>query len=146
MANKSGFTWTVPPSNIAQGVAGYAARCEVALHAIASKWGQEVQDQARVNASWEDRTGNARSGLFYAVDGLGLGEVVGDISAGARSLMRETEEIKGDKDTLVIVVAHTVFYGKFLELSRGGKYAIILSTIEKNLPRLEQMVQQVFKG
>jgi hypothetical protein len=146
MADKSGFVWVQPPSNIAKGVADYAHRCEAALYAIASKWGQDVQNETRINAAWEDRTGNARSGLFYAVDGLGMGEVVGDISAGARSLMRETEEVKGDKNTLVIVVAHTVFYGKFLELSRGGKYAIILSTIEKNLPRLEQMVQQVFKG
>lgn len=141
MANKSGFVWVQPPSNIAKGVADYAAKCEVALYAIASKWGQDVQNETRINAAWEDRTGNARSGLFYAVDGLGMGEVVGDISAGARSLMRETEEVKGDKNTLVIVVAHTVFYGKYLELARGGKYAIILSTIEKNLPRLEQMVQ-----
>lgn len=146
MADKSGFVWVQPPENIAKGIVDYGYKVEIALHAIASKWGQDVQNEVRINAAWEDRTGNARSGLFYAVDGLGMGEVVGDISAGARSLMKETEEVKGDQNTLVIVVAHTVFYGKYLELSRGGKYAIILSTIEKNLPRLEQMVKQVFKG
>jgi hypothetical protein len=43
-------------------------------------------------------------------------------------------------------LAHTVFYGKYLELSNGGKYAIVMSTLEGNLPKLERMVQEVFSG
>ncbi len=138
--------WVQPPSNISKGIEGYARKVEAALYAIAGKWGQEVQDEARQNAVWEDRTGHARSGLFYAVDGLGQGTMIGEISAGAKALMQETSVEAGNDGTLVIVVSHTVFYGKFLELSNGGRYAIIMSTIENNLPRLEQLVQRVFQG
>jgi hypothetical protein len=140
----SGFVWVQPPSNISKGIAGYARKAEAALYAIAGKWGQDVQDQARQDAIWEDRTGNARSGLFYAVDGMGYGTMVGEISAGAKALMKETSVEEGSENTLVIVVSHTVFYGKFLELSNGGRYAIIMSTIENNLPRLESQVKRIF--
>jgi hypothetical protein len=52
----------------------------------------------------------------------------------------------GSNDTLIITLGHTVFYGKFLELSNGGRYAIIMSTIESNLPNLERLLQEVFRG
>jgi hypothetical protein len=142
----SGFVWVQPPSNISKGVADYGHKIEAALYAIAGKWGQDVQDDARQAARWTDRTGNARSGIFYAVDGFGMGTVIGQISPEAKTLMKETSVEEGSSKTLVIVVSHTVFYGKFLELANGGKYAIIMSTIEKNLSRLEKLVQEVFKG
>jgi hypothetical protein len=142
----SGFVWVEPPSNISKGIEDYAHRIEAGLYAIAGKWGQEVQDEARQNATWEDRTGNARSGIFYAVDGFGLGTLIGEASPASKALKTETSEEAGSDHVLVIVVSHTVFYGKFLELSNGGKYAIIMSTIESNLPRLEQLVQRIFQG
>lgn len=141
----SGFVWVQPPSNISRGIEDYGRKVEAALYAIAGKWGQEVQDEARQKAGWVDRTGNARSGIFYAVDGMGMGTMIGEISAGAKALMKETSLEAGSEHVLVIAVSHTVFYGKFLELSNGGRYAIIMSTIESNLPRLEQLVQRVFQ-
>lgn len=140
----SGFVWVAPPEKLMQGFIDYGHKVEAALYAIASKWAQEVQDEARQKAGWVDRTGNARSGIFYAVDGLGLGQLVGEASAGARALISETSIEEGSDHLLIIAVSHTVFYGKFLELSNGGKYAIIMSTIESNLPRLESQVKQVF--
>jgi hypothetical protein len=145
MSSGSGFTWVKPPSVISKGIVDYGARVEAALYAIAGKWGQDVQDEARQNATWEDRTGNARSGIFYAVDGLGMGTLIGEISPGAKALMGDTSVEAGNDKTLVIVVSHTVFYGKFLELSHSGKHAIIMSTIEKNLPRLKQLIERIFK-
>jgi hypothetical protein len=141
-----GFVWVQPPSNIIKGIEDYGAKVEAALYAVAGKWGQEVQDACRVNASWEDRSGNARGGIFYAVDGFGHGEMVGDVSAAAKSLMKETSIEAGSEHVLIIVVSHTVFYGKYLELDHGGRYAIIMSQIEANLPRLEANVQAVFRG
>lgn len=140
----SGFVWVTPPENLMKGIADYGYKIEAALHAIAGKWGQDVQDAARQKAGWEDRTGNARSGIFYAVDGFGLGTIEGEVSSGAKALMSDTSVEAGDDHTLIIVVSHSVFYGQYLELSNGGRYAIIMSTIESNLPRLMQMVNQAF--
>ena len=140
-----GFHWVTPPSKLADGIEEYGKKAYVAIHAAASYWGQGTQDEARQDAPWEDRTGNARGGLFYAVDGFGMGEVVGDVEAGARALMRETSVEAGDADTLVITLGHTVFYGKYLELSHAGRYAIIMSTIEGRLPQLERQLNDIFK-
>ena len=142
----SGFHWVIPPrAQLIPNLEAYGRKVEAALYAIAGRWGQSIQDEARRNAVWEDRTGNARGGLFYAVDGFGQGEMLGEASSGARDLMKETEVVSGSKDVLVITLSHTVFYGKFLELSHGGRYAIIMSTIEQNLPGLERQVQAIFK-
>jgi len=140
-----GFHWVRPPSELAKGIEEYGRKAYVAIHAAAAYWGQGAQDEARQNAPWEDRTGNARGGIFYAVDGFGVGEVVGQVEASARALMRETTVESGGPDRLVITLGHTVFYGKYLELSNGGRYAIILSTIEQRLPQLGRMLNDIFK-
>jgi hypothetical protein len=143
----SGVTWLPgqSPDDLIEGIQDYAKQVKAALYAIAGKWGQEVQDEARIDAPWQNRTGHARSGIFYAVDGLGMGKLEPEISAEIKSLMTDTSVETGEDNLLIIVVSHTVFYGKFLETKNGGKYAIIMSKIEDNLPRLEQMVQKVFK-
>jgi hypothetical protein len=142
----SGFVWVEPPSNISQGIEDYGGKIEAALYAIAGKWGQDVQDETRKNAPWTDRTANARGGIFYAVEGFGQGEIKGEASAAAKAFMKETVVETGSDHVLIIAISHTVFYGKFLENSHGGRYAIIMSTIEKKLPRLENMVQEIFRG
>lgn len=142
----SGFEWVVSPDVIAKGLDDYGERALVAVQAVANYWGQQNQDEAREEASWEDRTGNARGGLFFAVDGFGLNPLIGEVTPEAKSEMDDVAVESGDRDTLIITLGHTVFYGKFLELSHGGSYAIIMSTIEKNLPNLERQLQDVFKG
>jgi hypothetical protein len=144
--NGSGFEWVVSPKVIAQGLEDYGQRALVAIQAVANYWGQSVQDEARKDANWEDRTGNARGGLFFAVDGFGLGTITGEVTPESKSEMSDVGIESGDANTLIITLGHTVFYGKFLELSNGGKYAIVMSTLEKNLSGLERMVQDVFKG
>lgn len=142
----SGFTWVVSPKVIAEGVSRYGQQALTAIQAVANYWGQSIQDEARKNAVWEDRTGNARGGLFFAVDGFGLETITGTVTPEAQSEMSDVAVESGDKNTLIITLSHTVFYGKFLEFSNGGRYAIIMSTIEANLPGLERMVQEVFNG
>ena len=141
-----GFEWVVSPKVIGNGLDQYSDKVLVALQAVANYWGQSIQDQARQNASWEDRTGNARGGLFFAVDGFGLDPIVGEVTAEAQSEMSDVAVESGDKNTLIITLGHTVFYGKYLESSNGGRYAIIMSTIEANLGSLERQVQDVFRG
>ncbi len=139
------FQWVVPPDILIRGIEKYGHRALVAVQAVANYWGQMVQDEARTNAPWEDRTGNARGGLFFAVDGFDLGTLIGEVTPDANHYMDEVEIESGSKDTLIITLGHTVYYGKFLELSNGGKYAIIMSTIETNLPALEQMLRDTLR-
>ena len=140
------FEWKVSPKVIASGLEQYGRKALIAVQAVANYWGQSIQDAARDKAVWEDRTGNARGGLFFAVDGFGMTPIVGEVTAEARSEMSDVTVESGSKDTLVITLAHTVFYGKFLELKNGGRYAIIMSTIENNLGSLERQVQALFRG
>jgi hypothetical protein len=63
----------------------------------------ELEAQAKVNAPWQDDTGNARNGL--------------------KGFMESS------LDTVRIVLAHSASYGIYLELARGGKYAILWPTI-----------------
>jgi hypothetical protein len=142
----TGFHWVIPPSReLIPNLQEYGRRAEAAIHAVASRWGQQVQDATRTNARWEDRTGNARSGLFYAVEGFGHGEVRGDVGEAVRSLMSETSIETAPDGVLIIAVSHTMFYGKFLELSNGGRFAIIMTEIERNLPGLERQVREIFR-
>ena len=139
-------TWVTPPDALAKAIEDYAERALVAVHAAASYVGQKMQNEARANAPWENRTSNARSGLFYAVEGFGLPVLTGEVSAGAMAQKTDVATVSGSKDRLVIVVGHTVFYGKFLELCNGGRYAIVMSTMENNLPVLERMLKDLFRG
>jgi hypothetical protein len=142
----TGFEWVVSPKVIADGLEEYGQKALVALQAVANYWGQSIQDEARQEANWEDRTGNARGGLFFAVDGFGLNPITGEVTPEARSEMSDVAVERGSADTLIITLGHTVFYGKFLELMNGGRYAIVMTTIERNLGSLERQVQEVFRG
>jgi hypothetical protein len=136
--------WITPPSTLAKAIQQYGQRALAAAHAAAVYWGQGLQDQARQSAPWTDRTGNARSGLFFAVDGFGLVPITGEVSLGAQGQLSDADSISGSKEHLVIVLGHTVWYGKFLELSNGGRYAVVMSTIEGNLGELERMLRDLF--
>ena len=143
----SGFQWVVAPEDeIMPALDQYGVRALAAVQAAAVYWGQSVQDEARQAAPWEDRTGNARGGLFFAVDGFGLAPVTGVVTPESRGQMEDVEVVSGDGDTLIVTLGHTVYYGKFLETSNGGRYAVVMSTLERILPGLERMVQDVLKG
>ena len=138
------FEWIVPPTVLIKAIEEYGQKALVAVQAAANYWGQSVQDEARQNANWEDRTGNARGGIFFAVDGFGLEPITGEVTSEAKSEMNDVIIESGSRGTLIIALGHTVYYGKFLELSNGGRYAIIMSTIESNLPKLKRLLQDTF--
>jgi hypothetical protein len=77
----------------------------------------------RQTARWEDRTGNARSGLFSL-----------------------TEQAAQDVVTIWLSHGHTVDYGKWLELANAGKYAVIMPTLQQFLPEIEQALNRLVKG
>lgn len=138
----SGFEWVISPDDeLIPNIQEYGRAVYVALHAIATYWGQLIQDKARLEAVWTDQTGNARGGLFFAVDGFGLAPVTGTVTAESEAQKDDVTIESGDANTLIITLGHTVFYGKFLELSNAGDFAIIMSTIEGNLSSLEKMIK-----
>ncbi len=144
---QSGFRWVISPKQqLIPNLREYGRKALVAVQAVANYWGQSIQDEARREANWEDRTGNARGGLFFAVDGFGLEPITGQVTPEAQSDMSDVAIESGDANTLIITLGHTVYYGKYLEISHGGQNAIIMSTIEKNLPGLERQLQDVFRG
>src|SRR5688500_12027402 len=110
------FEWIVPPTVLIKAIEQYGEKALVAVQAAAKYWGQSIQDEARQNASWVDRSANARGGLFFAVDGFGLEPITGEVSPEARSEMSDVTVESGSADTLIITLGHTVFYGKFLEM------------------------------
>ena len=76
---------------------------------------------AKENAPWTDRTGNARAGLHSGVsEGL-------------------------DKDFFELYIAHTVFYGIYLETRWNGKYAIIAPTVVYIGAKIMERMESVFE-
>jgi len=71
---------------------------------------RKVEDYAKDNAPWTDRTGDARAGL--------------------------TAEVSRDGDAIVMELYHTVDYGLWLEVIQNGEYAIIMPTLEAMAPEI----------
>lgn len=118
--NSLNIYWMRPPSVLATNVKLYGVKLHVAIKALADYFAQTIQAEARQGAPWQDRTGNARSGLFTI-----------------------TEQAATDLVTIYLSHAHTVYYGVFLELANGGKYAVILPTIQRNLPEIERQLKRL---
>jgi hypothetical protein len=114
----NGIVWQRSPRDIAKELEVWGVRMQIAVKTLAAYFAQKLQDEARQNAPWEDRTGNARSGL------MGFSE---DLA----------------RDFVLIYLTHSMFYGKYLEYSNGGKYAIIMPTIERNLPEIERQLKRL---
>ncbi len=117
------FTWITPPNALQKGIAEHGAKVAAAVIAIANRRAMEAQNDMRRNASWTDRTGNARSGLFTKV------EVV-------------------NEGTAVIVWfshGHTIDYGIYLETSYAGKYAIIVPTMSSYGPKVMNDIRGLLK-
>lgn len=120
--NTSGIRWIRPPDQLARAVEQYGDKVLVAVAAVAGRIATIMQNSAKNNATWTDRTGNARSGIF--------GTVETDLS----------------RQLVIIYLSHSAMleYPLFLEVSHGGRYAIIMRTIERHLPELKSMLDDIF--
>lgn len=88
-----------------QGLENFGAKAEAAFAMYAKNSALKLQNYARSNRPWTDRTGTARQRL------------TGSSSKGAHWY-----ELK---------LSHGVNYGVFLELAHEKQFAIIMPTIEK---------------
>jgi hypothetical protein len=116
--------WIEPPEGMIRALELYGKKALASIYAVAEFIADKMQTEAPQNAPWEDRTGNARSGLFSDVE------------------MEAAEAIV----TIYLSHGHTIFYGKFLELAHGGRYSIIMPTIEANLPELMKLLNDLFSS
>lgn len=71
----------------------------------------EMEGYAKQNAPWTDRTGNARRTMSGFI-------------------------MQADEDTLLIGVAGHMSYSPNLELYYGGRYAILLPTVNTYIPMI----------
>ncbi len=131
---KGGIRWERPPSELAKAVERYGDRVLKTVAAIAQYSATEMQNDAKANAVWTDRTGNARTGLFG------------------------TSEADFAARVVTIYLSHGVGidYGLWLELMGGsgaggsgdgpgsGRYAIIMKTMQNHYEPLMQMLREAF--
>src|SRR5512147_654730 len=103
---KGGIKWTKPPSELAKAVERYGDRVQTAIAAVAQYCATEMQNQAKNDATWTDRTGNARTGIFG------------------------TSEADWSAHVVTIYLSHSavIGYGIWLELAHSGNYAVIMRT------------------
>lgn len=122
MASMTGIRWIRPPEALAKAIEQYGDKVLVAVQAVAGRIAAEMQNDARANAPWTDRTGNARSGLFG------------------------TAERDAAQKLVVIYLSHgpDLDYGVWLELAHGGNFQIIMPTVERHLPAIKADLQAIF--
>lgn len=90
---------------LSKGLAQFQFKTSDRMAEVANSFADELVTYAKNNAPWSDRTGEARAGLNAAVF--------------------------LDDDNLEIDLYHTVEYGLWLEIRWGGKFAIIIPTVEQ---------------
>lgn len=98
----------------------YGRRCLRALHSVAEYWAPIIEAQAKQNAPWVDRTGNARQGLRGFAEDL-------------------------NETSVAIFLTHSVDYGVYLELEYQGRYSIIMPTMEAHYQPIREMLNGIFK-
>lgn len=71
----------------------------------------QLEDKAKDNAIWEDRTGAAREGLT-------------------------AQTLKTPDGVVSMSLFHTVEYGIWLELIQDGRFSVIMKTLQEEAPRI----------
>ena len=96
-----GFRWIVAPSAVfPQMATNYTQAIFQTARRLADQNAREMEEWAKANAPWTDRTGAARAGLHATVEGTN------------------------------ITLSHGVPHGLWLEIANGGRFAIIAQAID----------------
>lgn len=115
-----GFEWiTTPEEAFGALYDDYARRVYAAIFALCQRRAPEIENWLKANAPWTDRTGNARQTLWTAVTGTG--------------------------SVIVVILSHGMWYGRFLELSNTGRYAIIGPGVDYWAPQLMSDIQRLLR-
>lgn len=108
---KSGMQWS-GIEKMQSNIKTYGNKVEDVPLKLGQYYAPQMETDAKNEAKWIDRTGNARAGLNARV----------------------WQENGGN--TTIIQLAYGVFYGRFLELRWQGRYAIILPILQRYYPQV----------
>jgi hypothetical protein len=117
-----GVRWIRPPEELARAIERYGDRVLQAVAAVAQYTATAMQNDAKANAPWTDRTGNARTGLFGTSEADFAGHVV----------------------TIYLSHGAIIDYGVWLELGASGRHSIVMKTMQAHYEPLMQMLREVF--
>lgn len=111
-------------SGMISGLADCESKADMAIRMLAEQGAIQLQNFARENRKWTDRTGHARQRMHG---------YVGDIPEGYR-----------------VTLAHGVDYGIWLELAHEKRFAIIPQAIEyvgtfEIMPGFEHLIERLNK-
>lgn len=115
----SGITFTGLGDLIAN-VEALGQRYERAAAAVGELLAPKLEAYAKANASWTDRTGQARQGL------TGLSQASADL--------------------VTVYLYHRSDHGKWLEIAHGGPYRIIIPTLTAHYGEAMALIAQVIGG
>jgi hypothetical protein len=111
------FRWDRPPSQAWDGRL-YMRTLFNAVVSLMWYWAPIIEADGKRNARWTDRTGNARQTLAAFV-------------------------YEPQPWVAALVFRQWMSYGKWLELAHGGRYAIILQTLEQYYAQVWSSVRDV---
>lgn len=104
---------------VARNLAAFGSRINENLLTEMEILALDMENEAKRNRPWTDRTGNARRSIRGSAGKIG--------------------------NNLRAVLAIGVYYGVYLELSNGGRYRIIRPTINSFRPRFINSLRRAFR-
>jgi len=117
----SDFTWDGTDKQMLDDLMLWGQKVMEAIRAVAEYFAPVIEAYAKQNASWTDRTGNARQGLHGYV-----------------------EDFSSDVVALYLSYGAGIDYSIYLELAHNGRYAIIIPTFEAHYAEIEKMLKGIF--
>jgi hypothetical protein len=117
----SAIVWDRSPVQLAESLKDWGSLLETRIGRMLASFALEAQAEMKLGRPWQDITGNARRGLrvFVVTQGVHQGK------------------------QWIIYFVHSVEYGVHLELGHGGRYAILVPTIELSLPKIRRRLQGI---
>lgn len=103
---------------VKQAMRRYGQDAKQAILDLAMEYVPILETYAKRQASWTDRTANARQSL-YAI-------------------------VSQENGKTTIFLSHGMDYGVWLELRNAGRYAIILPTLEAHYEQIASNVRRIF--
>jgi hypothetical protein len=116
--SKARVTWE-GEQDVLRRMSEYENKVYGAIREVADYFQPIIEAYAKQNASWTDRSGNARQALHSFVE---------DVS----------------KEAVALYIAHGMDYGIWLEVRWAGKYAILLPTLEAHYGEIGKMLKGIF--
>ncbi|KEH91681.1 hypothetical protein Z962_p0058 (plasmid) [Clostridium botulinum C/D str. BKT12695] len=99
----------------------FTPRLKAALALDAQNIATEMEEWTKTNASWTDRTSNARQFLKATVSWKNSNE-------------------------LIVTLSHHVDYGVYLELCNEGRYAILEQAIQQFAPQFQEGWRRIIQS